>query len=148
MNQEFQELKCQFACNVEKCIAPIVEKMRENLIKRNKRMDLYKFPYTEREKIVSIGACKVDGLINIDKNMQPPLDQEFQNLLGEYIKRKEDYQDPIVAKMRDNLTKRNGNNDEYTFQYASHETINISTVDIDGMNGLFAIDGDMNHYGQ
>lgn len=75
------------------------------------------------------------------------MNQEFQNLRRQWginsAKRKD-----IIDKMRKNLKLRNGGKDEYTFGYTSQGlTVNISTVDVGGDYGLFAIDGDMQPQG-
>lgn len=52
----------------------------------------------------------------------------------------------IIQAMRENLIKRNCNNDRYKFQYTRPgELVNISSCNVED---LFAIDGDMNPQGK
>ncbi len=51
----------------------------------------------------------------------------------------------LINKMKDNLTKRNNGEDEYTFAYTRQDTVNISQCN--NLEELCAIDGDMNPRG-
>ena len=74
------------------------------------------------------------------------VNQEFQELKRQWGVNSAERAN-IIEAMRENLRKRNEGNDIYTFNYTSKgTTINISTAEVGGQYGLFAIDGDMNPY--
>ncbi len=68
------------------------------------------------------------------------INQEFQRLKGQYGLLSGQIAD-VKQKMKDNLLRRNGNKDEYTFHYTRHGTVLISRCG--EVAELFEIDGDM-----
>ncbi|MBO4586217.1 MAG: hypothetical protein J5677_00155 [Bacteroidales bacterium] len=71
------------------------------------------------------------------------INKEFQELMRQHGLLSGQMAD-IHQKMKDNLLHRNGNKDEYTFQYNKHETIFISRCN--ELPELLAINADMCHY--
>lgn len=69
MNNEFQELRRQYSVKIQKEIAPIVDKMRENLINRNDGKEQYTFCHTKQGDVLSIPLCNVEELFAIDGDM-------------------------------------------------------------------------------
>ena len=68
------------------------------------------------------------------------INQEFQELKGQWNANKDNAND-IIDKMRNNLLKRNNNQERYTLNYISKGfTFNIKTATVEQ---LLEIDGDM-----
>lgn len=70
VNQEFQALRSQIGVNLQER-SSLINKMKDNLTKRNKGEDEYTFAYT-RQDTVNISQCKdVEELCAIDGDMNP-----------------------------------------------------------------------------
>lgn len=72
LNKEFQELKGLFARN-SKDPENIIERMRENLKKRNNGESEYVFGYTYKGEVINIETCSnvPEDLFRIDGDMCP-----------------------------------------------------------------------------
>ncbi len=70
LNQDFQELRRQWSVNSQKRLE-IIEAMKENLIKRNKNNNSYRFDYTQPGKVLLISSCEIEELLAIDGDMNP-----------------------------------------------------------------------------
>ena len=70
VNQEFQELKRQWSCLKAK-ETEIINKMRENLLRRNNKQKEYTLEYTEQGTTYNINSASVEELFSIDGDMCP-----------------------------------------------------------------------------
>lgn len=70
VNKEFQELKRQWSC-LKKDEADIIDKMRANLLKRNKTQEKYTLGYTEQGATYNINTASIEEMFSIDGDMCP-----------------------------------------------------------------------------
>lgn len=70
MNKEFQELKRQWGVNSAER-KDIIQKMRDNLIQRNKYESLYVFEYTSKGTTINLSDCDIEDLFSADGDMNP-----------------------------------------------------------------------------
>lgn len=71
INKEFQELKRLWGVN-SKERESLISRMRENLINRNKGVELYEFNYTSKSKSINIAnELNVSELFAVDGDMTP-----------------------------------------------------------------------------
>lgn len=69
MNKEFQELKIQFLKSDGEKKENYLNKLRENLIQRNKEVSIYTNKYTQTKRTYDIAKCDWKELFEIDGDM-------------------------------------------------------------------------------
>ena len=70
INQEFQELKGQWNANKDNA-NDIIDKMRNNLLKRNNNQERYTLNYISKGFTFNIKTATVEQLLEIDRDMCP-----------------------------------------------------------------------------
>lgn len=71
------------------------------------------------------------------------MDKEFQELIAEYLntrRKRQQEEQAILQKMKENLKKRNGGKDDYWCEYPKC----VISIENAGYEDLLKIDGDMN----